>query len=113
MFKFRSASKTWPCEAGSWNHRLAAVYEAAKDNAEHPMVKPVLERGLKAVKFLHHRVPPRVWEKFICTHNQFHTGPSASFREFLEEALGGRSGQSRTTYYTAEIPNTRRITRTL
>ena len=87
MFKFRTADKAWPCEAGTWNHRAEAVYRAAAENSEHENVKPVLARGLKAVKFVHWRIPPKVWQRFIHTHNSFHQGSGANFIDHLEESV--------------------------
>lgn len=92
MFKFRNMSKTWPAEAGTWNHRLEAVYRAHEEHPDHSMVKPVLERGLRQVKMVHPRIPDAIWESFITCHNMFHQGSSASFKEFLEESLKLEAG---------------------
>ena len=87
VFKFATMKKQWPAHAGTWNHRLEAVYRASEEAPHHQMVSPVLTRGLRSVKFVDPRVPDHIWESFITTHNQFHQGSSASFKEYLEEAL--------------------------
>ena len=87
MFKYKNTSKQFPLEAGTWNHRLQAVYKAYEENPNHPMVSPVIARGLQSVKMVHPSIPPAVWEAFISTHNTFHMGSSASFKEFLEESV--------------------------
>eukprot|EP00435_Cladocopium_sp_Y103_P034910 s1306_g9.t1 len=85
-------AKQWPAEAGTWNHRLEAVYRAYEAQPGHKMVVPVISRGLQKVKFVHPRIPEQIWAAFITTHNTFHQGSSASFKELLEEALKLEAG---------------------
>ena len=89
MFKFRTAARQWPIEAGTWNHRAAAVYRAAEEDVEgvNPNVQSVLKRGLLNVRLVHPLIPPRVWQRFIVTHNLFHTGSGSNFVDFIEDSL--------------------------
>ncbi|CAK9029468.1 unnamed protein product [Durusdinium trenchii] len=77
--------------AGTWNHRAEAVYRAAQEFASHENVAPVLKRGLVHVKFVHWRIPSKVWQRFIVTHNSFHQGSGQNFQEYLEDALNCES----------------------
>ncbi|CAE7539367.1 unnamed protein product [Symbiodinium sp. CCMP2592] len=87
IFKFRTMDRVLPCEAGTYNHRAEAVYRASEIAPTHPNVAPVLERGLKAVKFVHPRIPDKVWHRFIVTHNSFHTGSGENFLDYLQESI--------------------------
>ncbi|CAK9101335.1 Uncharacterized protein (Fragment) [Durusdinium trenchii] len=77
--------------AGTWNHRAEAVYRAAQEFASHENVALVLKRGLVHVKFAHWRIPSKVWQRFIVTHNSFHQGSGQNFQEYLEDALNCES----------------------
>ena len=70
----------FPVEAGAWNHRCEAVYRAIAEQPSNPNVSVVAERGLVSVKFIRHDIPPRVWQRFITTHNTFHAGSGINFR---------------------------------
>lgn len=91
IFKFKGPEPSWPCQAGTWNHRAEAVYRAAQEFASHENVAPVLKRGLVHVKFVHWRIPSKVWQRFIVTHNSFHQGSGQNFQEYLEDALNCES----------------------
>lgn len=87
MFKFRGAAAAFPVEAGTWNHRCEAVYRAIQEQPTNPNVSAVLERGLVDVKFVRHDIPPKVWSRFIGTHNTFHAGSGINFVDFLNDAV--------------------------
>lgn len=87
IFKFKTQHKQWPVEAGTWNHRAEACYRAFQDAPQSDNVRPVLCRGLVAVKFIHWRIPGKIWQRFIVTHNTFHKGSGSNFQDYLEDAL--------------------------
>lgn len=87
VFKFTDAAGSWPAQAGTWNHRAAAVYAAAEEAPDLDTVAPVLSRGLQKVKFVDHRIPDKVWKAFITTHNTFHAGSGQSFQDLLQESV--------------------------
>lgn len=86
IFRYRTAARQFPVEAGSWNHRCEAIYKAAHEQPNNGNVAVVVERGLKAVKFVHTSIPPRVWARFISTHNTFHSGSGINYMDHLDEA---------------------------
>lgn len=87
MFRWRSSKHEFPVEAGTWNHRCEAVYRAIAEQPSNPNVSVVAERGLVSVKFIRHDIPPRVWQRFITTHNTFHAGSGINFVDFLNESI--------------------------
>ncbi|CAE7587729.1 unnamed protein product [Symbiodinium sp. CCMP2592] len=89
VFKFRSSARQWPIEAGTWNHRVAAVYAAAEEDTEkaNHNIQTVLKRGLVSVKVVHPMIPPAIWRRFIITHNLFHSGSGSNFLDYLEDSL--------------------------
>lgn len=86
IFKRTDRNRTWPAQAGTWNHRAAAFYAAAEQSPRHENVSGVLARGLVAVKFVDHRSPDKIWRSFIVTHNSFHAGSGQSFQDYIVEA---------------------------
>ena len=87
IFRWKTSHKSWPCEAGSWNHRAEAVYRAESEQPHSSNVQPVIRRGLVQVKFVHHQIPVRIWQRFINVHNTFHKGSGENFQDYLEDTL--------------------------
>ena len=52
VFKFQSATRSWPVSAGTFNHRAEAFYRCVKEAPNNPLVVDCLERGLKNVKMM-------------------------------------------------------------
>eukprot|EP00435_Cladocopium_sp_Y103_P058223 s125_g20.t1 len=87
IFKFSDRTRSYPVEAGTWNHRAAAFYAAVEEAPKSPNVEPVLRRGLISVKFIDFRIPDAIWRAFIITHNNFHQGSGTSFQDLIQDAI--------------------------
>lgn len=52
VLKWKDSERTFPAEAGTFNHRAEAFYRSFESNPENALVQEVARRGLKSVKFL-------------------------------------------------------------
>ena len=76
------ASRSWYLEPPRGGRAQGSLLEChTRERGSRPA------RGLKQVKFVHFRIPSKIWQRFIVVHNSFHQGAGENFIDYLEESV--------------------------
>ena len=87
IFKWRDASRTYPIEAGSGNHRIESYYRNEESHSANANIKYLRETGFESVQKFVHNIPPKIFEKMISALNKHAPGSGHNHVDFMTEAL--------------------------